>query len=217
MTILEAFSKEFESFKDKTREGKLGKTAQFWMIYLDMMRIQHFVHISIQENNFHLRLYSWKSFIPFYFAMDKQNYARYGSFYVETMTNINNLYPGLKSLLEKKGISVLGQNNHNVRTAIDQRGELTINRDAKTTGGIKKFVGNENSVLKWCLNRADQSRHSRALNDMCGLVSDSGICFSMEVPFGYYFLMRKFHSICDVFPFSTSPLGATKMQIWRHT
>ena len=100
---LEDFGRAFESFKDDIRRGKLGKTAKFWMIYLDLMRIQHLIHTAIQENDFDLRLYCWRFYIPFYFAMDKQNYARYGSFYVETMININRIYPGLKPLLEKKG------------------------------------------------------------------------------------------------------------------
>lgn len=174
------FTKAFESFKEGARQGNLGKTAQFWMIYLDMMRVQHFIHIAVQENDFDLRFYAWQFLIPFYFALDKQNYARYGSFYVETLKNIDRIYPGLRSLLEKKGISVLGQSNHNIRTAIDQRGEQTINRDAKTTGGIKKFAGNENNVLKWCLNRADQARHSGALNDMCELAAGTGMYLYVE-------------------------------------
>ena len=40
----------------------------------------------------------------------------------------------MKPLLDGKGISVKAQNSHFVRTSIDQRGEQTINRDAKTTG-----------------------------------------------------------------------------------
>ena len=48
--------KSFESFKDRVRAGRLGKTAQFWLTYLDLMRIQHFAHLAVQENNFDLRL-----------------------------------------------------------------------------------------------------------------------------------------------------------------
>lgn len=57
---------------------------------------------------------------------------RYGSYYIHTLVNVDVLYPGLKSLLETVGISVQGQSNHSLRTAIDQRGEQTINKDAKT-------------------------------------------------------------------------------------
>jgi hypothetical protein len=56
------------------------------------------------------------------------------SCYIYTLVNIDVLYPGLRELLETVGISVQGQSNYRLRTAIDQRGEQTINKDAKTTG-----------------------------------------------------------------------------------
>ena len=43
----------------------------------------------------------------------------------------------LKELLMAKGMSVQAQTVHPVRTAIDQRGEQTINKDAKTTVNIQ--------------------------------------------------------------------------------
>ena len=181
LMYVETFECLFESFKERIRAGDLGKTAQYWLLYLDLMRVQHYAHTAIQVNNFDIRLFAWQYFIPYYFALDKQNYARYGSFYVETMKQIEQIHPGLKELLEKKGLSVLGQYHYNLRTAIDQRGEQTINYDAKTVGGIKKFAGNKNSVLKWCLNRADQSKNSKALNDMCGITADAGMDFNRNI------------------------------------
>ena len=55
---------KYNEFKSRVQEGLAGKTAQFWIIYLNMMQKQHMAHTSIQENNFHLRLQSWKSFLP---------------------------------------------------------------------------------------------------------------------------------------------------------
>ena len=43
------------------------------------------------------------------------------------------------------------------RVAIDQRGEQTLNREAKTTGGIKNFASDSSGILKWTLNRAEQA------------------------------------------------------------
>ena len=72
-------------------------------------------------------------------------------------------------------MSIQGQNRYPVRTAIDQRGEQTINREAKTMGGIKNVASNSPSVLKWCLNRADQAQNTKALNEMCGIGDPSEI------------------------------------------
>ena len=67
-----------------------------------------------------------------YFALDMQNYARYGSYYVEMLNHIDGIYPGLQKVLSSNGLSVQAQSNYPLRTAIDQRGEPTINCAAKT-------------------------------------------------------------------------------------
>ena len=54
--------------------------------------------------------------------------------YVQVLKQIESKYPGLKELLLHCGLSVQAQETHPVRTAVDQRGEQTINRDAKTSG-----------------------------------------------------------------------------------
>ena len=58
-----------------------------------------------------------------------------------------------------------------LRTAIDQRGIQTINRDAKTTGGIKSFSFSDSSVLKWTLNRSEQARNTAELLSLAGMKS----------------------------------------------
>ena len=62
------------------------------------------------------------------------NYARYGSYYVQVLKQIQSKYPGLKELLLPCELSVQAQETHPVRTAIDQQSDQTINRDAKTSG-----------------------------------------------------------------------------------
>ena len=65
-----------------------------------------------------------------------------------------------------KEISVQEQNKNCCRTAINQRGEQTINRDAKVAGGIKYFASHTNSILKWTLNSAAQARNKKILYDL---------------------------------------------------
>jgi len=50
------------------------------------------------------------------------------------MLNLDSNYPGMRLYIAKGGFSVQAQSSHNVRTATDQRGEQSINRDAKTSG-----------------------------------------------------------------------------------
>ena len=100
-----------------------------------MMRMQT-IHTAVQQNNFEMRLQAWTYWIPFYFSTNLFNYARYRTFYLETLKNIHKNYPGLRELLRTTGLSVQGHDRYAHRTAIDQRGEQTINSDAKISGKI---------------------------------------------------------------------------------
>ncbi|KAG1685941.1 hypothetical protein GQR58_008889 [Nymphon striatum] len=83
--------------------------------------------------------------------------------YVNTLENLEITHPGCKELLSEKGLSVQGQDRYKCRIAIDQRGEQTINKDAKVSGGIKYFASDENAILKWTLNRSAQAKNTNAL------------------------------------------------------
>ena len=126
-----AFIKTYEEFKQSVRDGKLGKTPQFWLVF--------WAHLAVYDNNLDLRYYCYKFFLPLYFALHKTNYALHASYYVKMLENMGVLYAGLKDLLSEKGMSVQAQERFPVRVPVDQRGEQTLNRDAKTTGGIKYF------------------------------------------------------------------------------
>ena len=170
----QSFYYKYQDFKEMIREGRLGLTPQFWLCYyLDLIEVQQLAHRAVQENNLDLRTACWKFFVPFYFAMDKTNYARYGAHYVAVLERMEQLYPGLKDLLDKKGMSVQAQEKLPLRVAIDQRGEQTLNRDAKTTGGIKNFASDSSAILKWTLNRAEQAKSTDSLLKMADLKSAS--------------------------------------------
>lgn len=76
LTIDNDFTDKYESFRESARLGTLGKTAQFWLLYMDLMRYQVMAHTAIQENDIETLMFFWKEFIPLYFIMNKRNYAR---------------------------------------------------------------------------------------------------------------------------------------------
>jgi len=73
-----------------------------------MVRMQHIIHTSVEENNFDVHLAAWKYFIPFYFSFNKTNYARYGSYYLESMVMCEQKFPGVKQMLQHAGLSAQG-------------------------------------------------------------------------------------------------------------
>ena len=118
-------------------------------------------HYSVQTNNYNLRLEGLKNVLPFCFALN--NYARYGSIYINSLQKLDDTHPGCKELLKEKGLSVQGQDRYPLRVPIDKRGEQTINRDAKTSAGIKFFASDSKSILKWTLNRSAQALDTETL------------------------------------------------------
>ena len=71
-------SNQYESYKVKVRNGELGKTPKFWLMYLDLVKQQHFAHTAVQENNMDMLIHSWKSFLPYYFALKQTQLCKIG-------------------------------------------------------------------------------------------------------------------------------------------
>ena len=139
----------YGQYKDKIRSGLLGKTCQFWLVnYLDVMEVLHLIHSAVQGNDYALKLEGWIRMMPYFFALNKTNYSRYGSYYIQQLISLDRTHPGCKELIEIKGVSVQAKDQYPLRTAIDQRGEQTLNREAKSVGGIGRFGGNIDSIIK---------------------------------------------------------------------
>ena len=71
------------------------------MIYLELMRNQNMIHLAVQENEFDCQLYAWQEILPLYFATNHVSHARYNSYYVEMLNNLDQSHPGLRKLLLK--------------------------------------------------------------------------------------------------------------------
>ena len=76
------------------------------MIYQKAIDRKHKFHFSVNANDFDLRLKCWKDSLPLCFAINKQNYARYGIYNITQLENINLTHPSAKEELQEKGLSV---------------------------------------------------------------------------------------------------------------
>ena len=62
------YEEEYMKKKMEYLHGYHGKTAQFWMTYLDLVESQHKLHyFSVNMNDFQLRLYCWRVHIALLF------------------------------------------------------------------------------------------------------------------------------------------------------
>ena len=97
-----------------------------------------------------MHLAAIEAIIPWCFAYDRTNYARYLPWYLDNMLSLPNSHPEIHRQLEEGGFSVqLGEKNTFGRIPMDQTIEETINKDTQTPGGTKGFSTREGAVKKF--------------------------------------------------------------------
>ena len=77
---LDAFFAKYTKYRSDMSNGKIGKTDQFWTMYLDIMRYQTMAHTTVQENDLRSLIFSQQQFLPCYFVLNKLYYAGYEVF-----------------------------------------------------------------------------------------------------------------------------------------
>ena len=159
---MKSYAQAYAKAKKECRDGKYGKTPQFWMQYLNAVERLHILRYAINRNDFDLRLQMWEEAIQGCFSMNKVNYARYGTYYIMQLKNLDQTHPGAREELEKNGISVC-RNKLNIRQSIDGAGDSTFMKDAKIAGGIKNFMSQDSTYEKWVLSRAGQAEYKSEL------------------------------------------------------
>lgn len=112
--------------------------------------------------------------IPWCFAYDRLNYARYLSFYYAQMSRLDIDHPGVFAHFMNGGFSVqLGPDNPFGKIPVDQTIEETGNKDTQTPGGTQGFSLNPGAVRRYYLNAEYRSMFLRQLRAILGIESSS--------------------------------------------
>ncbi|GFR95658.1 hypothetical protein ElyMa_000949900 [Elysia marginata] len=129
-------------FKEDVRQGKLGKTSQFWIFYMDTVWTVLQCLRATKTNDLQLHILCLEKMCPLFFSMDHPNYARFLTAYILLLLNLDISHPGGNELLQQKGFSVCRSTIPGSRNAVDLTIDQTINRQAKSKGGIVGFSQN---------------------------------------------------------------------------
>ena len=84
---------KYTKFCDTVRSGILGKTAQFWMSYLDNVSLMLNLLRAIKTNNFNLYEDCLSSMSRLFFRFGGHNYARYLTFFSVYISNLELTHP----------------------------------------------------------------------------------------------------------------------------
>ena len=151
-----------------------GKLSEFWMSYLDLIDLLLAMIRASREGDWDLHISSIRNFIPWCFAYDNINYARYLSSYLSEMSHLEDEHPEVLAYLKSGGFAVqIGEDNPFGRIPVDQACEETVNKDTQTPGGTKGFSLKPKAVNKYYLVAEYRSIFMRNLKDMLYLSKSS--------------------------------------------
>ena len=132
--ILQLFQEYLKALKDK------HSLSDSWMSYIDIVEIMLGLLRASRESDWMFHLASIRDMIPWCFACDTLNYARFLSYYYATMSRLPIEHPEIHNHFMQGGFSVqIGSHNPFGCIPVDQTIEETINKDTQTPGGTKVF------------------------------------------------------------------------------
>lgn len=141
---------KFLVYLEECRVGSLGKTAQFWLSYMDHVRILLALIHAVKHNDFELYAYCIHAMGPIFFSFNGQNYARYLSYFSMQLCNIETSHPGATELMKQGAISVARSFIPGNRSDVDKTMEETFMRHAKSGGssgaGITGILTNQKLI-----------------------------------------------------------------------
>ena len=145
-----------------------GKLSSFWMSYVDIVGdILLGLLRASREGNWHLHLSAISKMIPWCFAYDRVNYARYLPAYLTKMYSLKEKHPEVYNIFCNGGFSVqLADQNPFGRIPVDQTIEMTINKDTQTAGGTTKFSKKSGAVSRFYLTAEYRSGFLANLRDI---------------------------------------------------
>ena len=127
---------DYEYFKQLIRRGSNGKTAQFWLQYIDRVWLLLQFSFATRQNDFELHILSLEKLCPLLFCMDHQ-------------VSVEPAWHCKKKMLENNGFSVARSSKQAARVPVDLTIEQTINKHAKTKGGIVGFSKDMPAYYRW--------------------------------------------------------------------
>ena len=156
----------FIMYRDEL-QSKSGQLASFWVMYLDLVEILLGLIRADREGDWYLHLVSIQKMIPYCFAADKINYARYLQVYFLQMAFLESTSQELHNYFLNGGYSVqLGESNPFGRLPMDQTLEETVNKDTQTSGGTKGFSLKPSAVSRYYLTAEHRAEALRRLRDL---------------------------------------------------
>lgn len=152
--VIKKLINDYDAFEQGAYEGKLGKTCQFYGIYLRLVDYYLLLERSLRTANFDLFLHILPKINAIFFVCNQQNYSRWLAKYIDNLLKVDETHPGLKDKHFKTGSFSARRTKFSYsREPIDKILEETINADAGSPSGVTYLKQSRAALIKWTLSR----------------------------------------------------------------
>jgi len=159
-----------EQYTEETRLGKHGATAQYWMVYIDLVELYLLFSRACRTNDLELYIYCLGRMCSIFSATSRPNYSRWMVRYHLNLLNIDTTHPGIRETLKNGGLSVRQTEKHFSRSPGDLTLEQTINADAASRlTGITAFSQLIGARKQWMVTRFMRSVIVGQLLELAGM------------------------------------------------
>ena len=168
---------KYHCFCATVREGALGKTAQFWMSYIDQISIVLQLMRAVKSNDFELYVYSISKMCGVFFCYGAQNYARYATYFAMFLSNLEFSHPGAVEEVKLGVFSVARSLIPGNRCAVDKTMEETFMKHSKSKGGaggvgagLCGLDKNYSATQRWVRTTHERSKYLELTNYLADLI-----------------------------------------------
>ena len=121
---------------------------------------------AVRSGSWHLLFEYIREMLPYCFAYDHINYARYLTYFLGDMLQLNKSFPEIyEQVIVGNFAAQLSSDKLFSRIETDKVIEMTLNKDTKTPGGTRGFSTNVGAVQRWKLNASYRASLRRCIHD----------------------------------------------------
>ncbi|CAH3184788.1 unnamed protein product [Porites lobata] len=155
----------FEQFKQESRTK--SSLFAFWDDYCTIVNILLQFIKAERTGDWGLHLAATAKMLPYFFSMDRQNYARWISVYLADMKELPRKHPEVhKEFTEGNHAISRSDNQLFAKVWTDMALEQSINADSKSKGGVVGITHNQSALQRWFLTAHERASVTTALKEM---------------------------------------------------
>ena len=156
----------YDLYLEEILNGKMGKTAQFWMTYAKIVGLIQLMQCAIKINDTALYSFALVEVTYIFFMKNHHNHACWMSLYSLVLANLETSQPNLQKIFTEGGFSVNRIGKLFASVPVDIALEQTINENEKSRlEGIMAFADISTVVNRWIVTASMKSKILNAVFD----------------------------------------------------